>query len=248
MIYKHGKHQIELFASIDNLPILRYNRFIKYQMQASEIGSNFVDFDRRSLKLIQFLQKNMIKEAAQEVENRRLTIHNSYNDIIPSGKAFACLVRRIDNVEYKEYSPENLDACLDHLERIGLGNADAMEQLKEVKKKIENQLTAYFPKIFPRGGNRQLTALRVKRCFAQLDGLIEKKDNKDAIFGIEKEILEQDKPNNWNIWQDGNMERALEIEFKKFAIAVAEQTKQVLETITVAMFYTTVELLKEQKT
>lgn len=135
MIYKHGKHEIELFDSIHNLPILRFQRFNKYQMIASEIGSTFQDYDQRTVKALQFIQKGMKEEAIQELENRRQTVFNAFNEFSPIGKSFAVLVKRIDKTEYDDFSPDNLDRCLEHLERIGLGTINAIESLREVKKK-----------------------------------------------------------------------------------------------------------------
>lgn len=150
MIYKHGKHEIELFDSIHNLPVLRFQRFNKYQMQATEIGNTFADFDQRTVKVIQFLQKGMIKEALQELENRRQTVFNSYNDFTPQGKSLAILVKRIDDVDYEDFSPNNLDRCLEHLERIGLGYSDAIEKLREVKKKSKPNWWSIIRKCFRR--------------------------------------------------------------------------------------------------
>jgi len=118
MVYKHGKHEIELFDSIHNLPILRFQRLNKYQMQSSEIGNTFADYDQRTVKVIQFLKKGMTEEAVQELENRRQTVFNAFNEFTPMGKSLAVLVKRIDDVEYHDYSPDNLDRCLEHLERI----------------------------------------------------------------------------------------------------------------------------------
>lgn len=135
MVYKHGKHEIELFDSIHNLPILRFQRFNKYQMIASEIGNTFADYDQRTVKALQFIRKGMTEEAIQELENRRQTVFNAFNEFTPVGKSFAVLVKRIDKIEYDDFSPDNLDRCLEHLERIGLGTINAIEKLREVKKK-----------------------------------------------------------------------------------------------------------------
>ena len=69
---------------------------------------------------------------------------------------------------------------------------------------------------------------------------------KPKIYEIEKEILEIDKPNIWNVWQDNNMERILEVDFQKFGIAVTELSGQSLTDITTFTFYATVEHLKEK--
>lgn len=135
MICKHGKHEIEMFDSIHSLPILRFQRFNKYQMIASEIGNTFSDYDQRSQKALQFIQKGMNNEAIQELENRRQTVFNAFNEFTPVGKSFAILIKRIDNVVYDTFTPDDLDRCLEHLEKIGLDNKTAIEKLQEVKKK-----------------------------------------------------------------------------------------------------------------
>lgn len=245
MIYKHGKHEIEIFDSIHNLPILRFQRFNKYQMIASEVGNTFADYDQRTLKALQFLQKGMKDEAIQELENRRQTVFNAFNEFTPVGKSFAILVKRIDNVVYDTFSPDDLDRCLLHLEKIGLGTKEAIETLQEVKKKIETELVVYYPEFFPKNGNKEQTALRVRRVNLMLDSIINQEVKEDQIFNVEKEILETDKPNIWNVWKKGNMERVLEVEFQKFAISVVEKSKQPLDTLTTFTFYATVEHLKE---
>ena len=148
MIYKFEKHEIELFDSIHNLPILRFQRFNKYQMQSSEIGNTFQDYDNRTIKIIQFIKKGMTEEAAQELENRRQTVFNAYNEFTPKGKAFAVLVKRINNISYEDFSPDNLDRCIHHLDKIGLGYDTSIEKLTEVKKKSKPNFWFIFRRIF----------------------------------------------------------------------------------------------------
>lgn len=249
MIYKHGKHEIEIFDSIHNLPILRFQRFNKYQMMSIEIGTSFSDYDNRMMKALQFLKKGLTAEAIQELENQRQTVFNAFNEFTPTGKSFAILVKRIDGVEYDTFAPDDLDRCLLHLEKIGLSTKEAIEKLVEVKKKIETELVAYYPNFFPKNGNKEQTALRVKRADILLDKIINSKEDKDfddTLFGVEKEILENDRPNVWNIWKENNMERVLEVDFQKFGISVTEQTGQKLEEVSTFTFYATVEHLKEK--
>lgn len=135
MIYKHKGHEIELYDSIHNLRILRFQRFNKYQMIASEIGNTFEDYDERTKKVLNFMNKKMYVEAIQELENRRQTVFNAYNEFTPIGKSFAILVKRIDDVRYNDFSPDDLDRCLIHLNRIGVDYETLTKKLSEVKKK-----------------------------------------------------------------------------------------------------------------
>lgn len=152
MRYKHGKHTIEIFDSIQDLPILRFQRFNKYQMQSVEIGNTFEDYNERTIKTIQFLKKGMYQEAAQELENRQLTVFNAFNEYSPKVKAFAVLVRKIDDKDYSLFTPENLDRCIEHLERIGISNAKSIEKLKDVKKKSKRNCRRIFQTFFQKMG------------------------------------------------------------------------------------------------
>lgn len=148
MIYKHGKHEIELFDSIHKLPFLRFQRFNKYQMQSIEIGSTFKDYDERTIKIIQFLKKGMVDQAVKEMENRRQTVFNAYNDFTPLGKSFAVLVKRIDDTVYDDFTPDDLDRCLNHLTKIGFDFETSIEKLKEVKKKSKRNWLSIFQNSF----------------------------------------------------------------------------------------------------
>lgn len=150
MIYVHKTHTIELFDSIHNLRILRFQRFNKYQMIGSEIGNTFADYDQRTQKALAFLSKNMVTEAVQELENRRQTVFNAYNEFTPVGKSFAVLVKRIDDVDYEDFSPDNLDRCLEHLDRIGVTYETLLMKLSEVKKNWKRNWSFIIRRFFRR--------------------------------------------------------------------------------------------------
>lgn len=248
MVYKFGKHEIEFYSSIHTLPILRYQKFIKYQMIASDVGSDFTDYDRRTEKALAFLAKGMTNEAILELNNRRQAVYNAYNEFTPTGKTLAVLVKRIDDTQYTEFAPDDLDRIVIHLNNIGFDITTTLEKLQEVKKKITTELQVYFPKQFKRSGDMDFSSLRLQRCNLVLDSIIEQTEKHDKqLYDVEKEILERDKPSVWNVWQEDNMERALEVDFQKFGIAVCEASGQELPKMTTFAFYTTIELLRERK-
>lgn len=248
-VFKHGKHEVELYDDIQKLPFLRFQKFNKYQMIANEIGNDFVDYDRRTEKALAFFQKGMVKEGIQELNNRRQAVYNAYNEKSPTGFAAAAMVKRIDDVYYTEYGPDDLENILVHINNIGFTIEEVLTALSAVKKKIETQLVVYFPHHFPKDGNKEETFLRYNRANLLLDKIIEPSPNIDQmVYGIEKEILEGDKPNSWNIHDENNMERIVEVDSRKYALTVAEMSNQDLKTITVFDFYATVDLLKEKHT
>ena len=108
-------------------------------------------------------------------------------------------------------------------------------------------MVVYYPQFFPKNGNKDRTALRVKRIGIMCDNIIDSEEpDNEGLYKTEWEILQHDKPNVWNVWMKGNMERALEVDFQKFAISVTEVSNQRIEDISTFTFYATVEHLKEK--
>lgn len=108
-------------------------------------------------------------------------------------------------------------------------------------------MVVYFPRLFPKNGNKDQTALRINRADLLIDQIINnEKDISDKKFKVEKSILETDKPNIWNVNISGNMEREMEVEFYKYAHSVTESSSIDIEDTTVFAFYTKVEQIMDK--
>lgn len=150
MTIEFNGHKIEVYDNTQNLPILRFQKFNKYLMLANEVGNSFEDYDARTAKALQFLQKNMVTEAIQELNNRRQAVFNAYNEYSPAGRGFAILVKKIDDKVYTGISPDELDEVLRHLEKVGIGYDMTLKTMTEIKKKSNWNLRYIFRAFFPR--------------------------------------------------------------------------------------------------
>lgn len=247
MELKINGHTIVLHDNTQNLPILKFQKLNKYMMISNEVGNTFEDYDARMAKALSFLQKDMVSEAIQELSNQRQMVFNAFNEYTPKGKAFAVLVKSIDGIEYKGTSPSDFDKVLEHLNDIGFGQADSVEKLLELKKKLDLELQVYFPSIF-KNQNLNVSGLRINRMNIILDAIInQQKDiDKDSVYKVEKEILQNDKPNSWNIHQEENMEKVMEVDFHKFAVEVAKEKGLSIEDVSTFTFYASYESLMEK--
>lgn len=135
MIYRKGLNTIEMYDSVHNMPILRFRRWNKYVMESSDIGSEFSDFSNRLNKIAQFIQKDMKNDALKEIENTRITVWNALKEFSPKTKVFAIFVKSINGKSYDDFSPDSIKECIKHLSKIGITDNDAVNKLKEVKKK-----------------------------------------------------------------------------------------------------------------
>ena len=67
--------KLEFFESIDKFPLERFNAFNKYVMLDSELGSTIQDFDKNVIRIGEFINKEMIDEAKNELRNLRLVVN-----------------------------------------------------------------------------------------------------------------------------------------------------------------------------
>tara|TARA_R110002012_G_scaffold84677_4_gene211585 strand:+ start:232 stop:546 length:315 start_codon:yes stop_codon:yes gene_type:complete len=103
-------------------------------MLDAELGSTIADFDQKTVKIHNFLSKEMVDEALNELYNLRNTVHNAQTQNNLRGLAFASLIRRIDGELVTDYSSENLRLILDQLSEWDLTKSIVYKKTDEVKK------------------------------------------------------------------------------------------------------------------
>ena len=106
----------------------------------------------------------------------------------------------------------------------------------------------YFPKAFGRGNSEiEENGAILNLLKAGSDILLEDNDKtRKALFVAEKDILELQDVNVWNVYAEGNMEIEMEVDFEKYMLAVSEHTNENMETMSTFRFYAMQEYLKEK--
>ena len=135
MNVKVGKFDLELFDSIDKLPFERFNAFNKYVMLDSELGATVQDFDKVTVRVYEFISKEMYEEAKNELLNLRIVVNNILTGNSSKGLAFASLISKVNGKPLDDYSEEKLKALLSDLSKEGLDVKQVIEAAAEVKKK-----------------------------------------------------------------------------------------------------------------
>lgn len=130
------RNTIELFSSIDELKIDRFNQFNRYVMLDAELGGTIHDYDRNIHKVLKFMEKEMLKEAVQSMENLRLTYWNILQSNNPTHYSFAILVKSINGKETKDdFSKEYLDEIIKQMTSLGITQKTLTESIQTLKKK-----------------------------------------------------------------------------------------------------------------
>ena len=132
---KDAGKRIELYNSIEELPIKRYVAYQKYILLDTCVGSTLEDVLAHFEKLDYFLQHNKVNEAKQERLNLHTGIYLQYEKINTTMLSFCCFVKSIDGQERKDLTEEGLQATSEILQETNITIGKLSKLLAQVKKK-----------------------------------------------------------------------------------------------------------------
>ena len=132
-------HKVELYNSIEELPIVRFHKYNKCLLVDAGVGSDLTAFDSHIERVVRYIRADKREEAAKEMENLRQNIYLIIQGMSPKHLAFACLVARIDGKPVTDLSDEGLQNVLEQLGGTQL--KDITAHAEAVKKKIDDELS-----------------------------------------------------------------------------------------------------------
>jgi len=134
MIIKVGATQIDLYDSIKELPVNRYQKFQEYSLIDSGIGTTILEVDAHFSKLDGYLVVKDIDSAIQERKNMHKNFFYMFLNANITSYSFCCLVKLVDGkpLELKE---EEFDKLLDDLNSKKVSFGELEEAVEELKKK-----------------------------------------------------------------------------------------------------------------
>ena len=143
---KIGRHRVEMYDAIDELPIVRFHKYNKMLLVDAGIGSDLADFDRHIEKAMRFAASKTPQDAVQELQNLRQCVYFIQTGLSPKHLAFAALVRSIDGMPCDDVSDDALRKVVEMLSDAP--HKDVVSGLEAGKKKIDAELREYFPSLF----------------------------------------------------------------------------------------------------
>lgn len=162
-----GRHTVEFYGAVDELPIVRFHKYQKALLIDAGIGGDIAALDQRLEKTRRYLMAGKGEDAQRELANLRQCVYLVQGEINPRHRAFAALVRKVDGEEFPEASDEAIERILALLADAPTGELDG--QLLAVKKKIEAELTLYFPKVFESPETKEYYDILKRRTQTQLE-------------------------------------------------------------------------------
>lgn len=238
-----GKHIIEYYDSIEDLPIVRFHKYNKMLLIDAGLGSDLTDFDAHIEKAVAFIQSGDKDNATNELNNLRKAVYFIQNGLSPKYLAFAALVSKVDGKATEDLSDDGLRSVVDTL--ADTTQKQAVSELDSAKKKIDEELRTYFPAMFDNADEKEFYNMLKARTVATLQNIIENKPQSEwqNVERLTRELLIFAKPPVF----DGSesVEIVADKQFERMCLMIAQHLNVDARKYSVLAFYNAFEYLKE---
>ena len=240
---KLGEHSVVMFDSIEELPIVRFQKYNKMLMLDAGLGSDLTALDAHLARVGEFIKAGETDNAAREIDNLRQTLFNVQNGLTPHFMSLIPLMAEVDGEPLTDLSDENIQRVYDRLKDVTMKAYEGAAS--EVKKKIEEELKAYFNQGGESAASKEYYELMRRRALLMLDEIGDGRDRSEEIRAIESRMVRSDKP---RVFQgERNAEVLYDKNFVGCCIAIAQNLNMDAKQMTVLEYYRAIEVLEEQQ-
>lgn len=237
-----NKKVVRVYDSIDEMPIVNFQKYNKYLLIDSGIGSDADDIDAHITRIAKFIKANNNKKALQELQNMRQNMYMVNNEISPKYLAFAALIHSIDGKETKDLSDDGLKALLKELNEVK--HSVIAEFLLWLKKKVTLELETYFPGDFVNSKEKDAYDKIKSRTLLVLDSIINDTDNAEQIEAIDIMLINLHNPKSF--MGSESVEIKYDKQFESTCLLIAQKTSMDAKKMTVLQFYNAIDNIKSQ--
>lgn len=237
-----NKKIVRVYDSIDEMPIVNFQKYNKYLLIDSGIGSDADDIDAHIVKIAKLIKANNNKKALQELQNMRQNMYMVNNEISPKYLAFAALIHSIDGKEVNDLSDDGLKKLLQDLKDVK--HSKVIDFLLWLKKKVTSELETYFPGDFVNPKEKEAYDKLKNRTLLVLDSIINDTDNTEQIELIDTLMLNMHTPKVF-IGSE-SVEVKYDKQFESTCLLIAQKTNMDARKMTVLQFYNAIDNIKAQ--
>lgn len=242
---KIGNHSIEQYESIEELPMARYQKFNKYLLIDAGLGSDVEKFSEHANRVAAYIRSSNSNLALKELRNMVQCVSLVMSEVSPAFMAFIALVKSIDGEEVKDLSEEGIAELTKKLSDLPVGSV--FERLAELKKKLESELMAYFPKLFSSSDEKEYFMLLRKRALVVAEQL----QRNDLDYKSDELQLLDDRIATYNKPLDFSGEDSLEVksdrQYHDGCIVVATETNLDPTGLSVLGYYNALEYVQDKQ-
>lgn len=236
-----GGCKLEIYDSIDELPIIRFQKYNKMLLIDSGVGSDLADFDNHIERAIRFCRTKP-DATLIELENLRQNVYLIQSEVSPKHLAFCVLVKTIDGAPFDDLSDEGLKGLLARINQAT--NKDVTAQMEAVKKKIDDELSVYFPKVFDDASVKDYFDQLRKRTVLMLESIITGENRETEIEEITDMLLTFAKPVPFHGHESAEIQ--YDKQFENMCLMLSRNLNVKPKTFTVLEYYNAFEYMKDQ--
>ena len=238
-----GGHKVTIYDSIDELPMVRFHKYSKMLLVDAGVGSDINDFDAHIERAVRYIRNGDNENGSKELENLRQCVYLILSEQSIKDLSFACLVAEIDGKPCDDLSEQGL---ADVVRTLGaVPRKDFTSSLEEVKKKIDDELTTYFPDLFDDVMSREYYDTMKRRTQAILDEIIEgeSKERQKRINDMTERMVLYVKPKVFSGRQSVEIQH--DKAFESMCLTISRETHADAKRMTVMEYYNAYEYIRK---
>ena len=236
-----NKKTLQVYDSIDELPIVNFQKYNKFLLIDAGVGSDINDIDQHISRLAKYIKTDKAL-AIQELQNMRQNMYMIANNISPKYLAFAALIHSVDGKKVEDLSDENLRAILEEIKTVK--HSWLISFIAGIKKKIQAELEVYFPEEFINPREKEAYDRLKRRTLLVLEGVTEEKDNTSEIDDIDTYLFNLHKPKSFAGGE--SVEIKYDKQFETMCMLISQKTNMNGRAMTTLQFYSALGNIKQQ--
>lgn len=235
-------HKVEIYDSIDELPIRRFHKFNRYMLVDAGIGSDLNDINEKIKRIQAYIEKQDKKNAYIELDNLRQSLYITSQEINPKHLAFMTLIKSVDGKEQTDLSDEGIKKMQALFEDKPVGFLNRL--LDSVKKKIDTELNLYFPEQFNDAAIKEYYDKLRKRTLFHLDKIIRNNDHSQEVSVIDDFLLTLAKPRIFSGKESAEIR--YDRQFEDMCLFLSHEISLNIDGLNTLQFYNSFEYIKKQ--
>lgn len=237
---KLGGHTVKIYDDIETLPIVRFHRYNKMLLLDAGIGSDMVAVANHIERAKLYL-RDRDENALTELDNLMQSVMMIHGGLSPRHLSFACLVAEVDGHPTDDISDDGLKATLSLIGNTPTNELEA-ESLS-VKKKIDIELTAYFPGKFDTPAIKE-HADNVKRLARMMLDTIGGENRTEEMQSLQDRMRKDCKPPNFRGAQNAEIQH--DRNFENMCLILSQELHANPKRMTVMEYYNAAEFIERQ--
>ena len=237
-----GICDVEIYESIEELPITRWHKYQKYSLIESGIGSDLASVDAHIARAIAYFKKGEGDKASAELQNLRQAVYFVQNEENLRLLSCACLIKSVDGVPCDDLTEEGLRRVVEKITDVPTNVVAAL--FKAVKKKMDTEVATYFPSLYSATSKeKEFSDILLKRTIAEIHTITRGEDDA-KVRELDETLLTMITPMTFQ--GEKNFEVEYDKQFEKMCAIISQHQGVNAKQYNVMEFFAAYEQIKEQ--